>query len=113
MFGTEQEKQTVTGYLRELDTRAGDVAQHLRSQHPTRVDSRDQPAVDRWRGLVDSVHPSLTRDPLWPGFAAELDTSAAAGIDVAAELPRMSRPDATRDAPARRSDLCGTATATR
>ena len=99
VFGTEQEKQTVTGQLRELDTRVVDVSHHLRSQHPARTDAREQPAVDRWRGLVDSIHPSLTRDPLWPGFAAELDASAAAGIDVAGELPRMSRPDPTRSAP--------------
>ena len=51
----------------------------------------EQPATERWRGLVESVHPSLTKDLHWAAFAAELDASATAGIDVAAELPRMSR----------------------
>lgn len=94
VFGTDDEKQTVTGQLRELDTRIADVAGRLRTQHPSRAATLTQPARERWRGIVSSVHPSLTRDEQWPDFAAELDASTAAGIDVAAELPRMARPDA-------------------
>lgn len=93
VFGTDAEKQIITGQLRELDTRIADVAGDLRAEHPERASTIDQPATDRWRGIVSSIHPSLTRDELWPDFAAELDASAAAGIDVAHELPRMASPD--------------------
>ncbi|MBN9618660.1 MAG: hypothetical protein J0H43_02870, partial [Actinobacteria bacterium] len=57
------------------------------------------------RGLVESVHPSLTKDLHWAAFTAELDASAAAGIDVAAELPRMSRAPARTTTPAAGNDL--------
>jgi cell filamentation protein len=91
VHGTDQEKQVVAGQLRQLDALVVDVASYLRAHHPVRAASVEQPATERWRGLVESVHPSLTRDPHWAGFAAELDVSADAGIDVATELPRLSR----------------------
>jgi cell filamentation protein len=89
--GTEEEKQVVATQLPQLDALVVDVASYLRTHHRERATSVDQPATERWRGLAESVHPSLTRDPHWAGFAAELDASAAADIDVATELPRMAR----------------------
>lgn len=91
VHGTDQEQQVVTGQLRQLDALVVDVASYLRTHHSVRATSTEQPATERWRGLVESVHPSLTKDLHWAAFAAELDASASAGIDVAAELPRMSR----------------------
>ena len=91
VHGTDQDKQVVTGQLRQLDALVVDVASYLRTHHRERAASVDQPATERWRGLVESVHPSLTRDPHWAAFATELDASAAVGIDIATELPRMSR----------------------
>jgi cell filamentation protein len=91
VHGTDQEQQVVTGQLRQLDPLVVDVASYLRTHHSVRATSVEQPATERWRGLVESVHPSLTKDLHWAAFAAELDASATAGIDVAAELPRMSR----------------------
>jgi cell filamentation protein len=89
--GTEEEKQVVAGQLPQLDALVADVTSYLHTHHHERATSVDQPATERWRGLADSVHPSLTSDPHWAGFAAELDASAEAGIDVAIELPRMAR----------------------
>lgn len=91
VHGTDQEQQVVSGQLRQLDALVVDVASYLRTHHSVRATSTEQPATERWRGLVESVHPSLTKDLHWAAFAAELDASASAGIDVAAELPRMSR----------------------
>ena len=91
VHGTDQEQQVVAGQLRQLDALVVDVASYLRTHHSVRATSTEQPATERWRGLVESVHPSLTKDLHWAAFAAELDASASAGIDVAAELPRMSR----------------------
>lgn len=92
--GTDQEKHVVAGQLRQLDALVVDVASYLHTHHCARAASTEQPATERWRGLVASLHPSLTKDLHWAAFAAELDASAAAGIDVAAELPRMSRASA-------------------
>ena len=91
VHGTDQEQRVVAGQLRQLDALVVDVASYLRTHHSVRATSTEQPATERWRGLVESVHPSLTKDLHWAAFAAELDASASAGIDVAAELPRMSR----------------------
>jgi cell filamentation protein len=91
VHGTVQEKQVVAGQMRQLDALVVDVASYLRAHHPVRAASVEQPATERWRGLADSVHPRLTSDPHWAAFADELDTSAASGIDVAAELPRVAR----------------------
>lgn len=52
--------------------------------------SRLQPAAERWRGVAASVLPALTQTEDWPRSAADLDAGAAAGIDVATELPRLA-----------------------
>ena len=91
VHGADAQKPVVTEQARQLDALVVDVASYLRTHHSVRAVSVEQPATERWRGLVESVHPSLTKDLHWAAFAAELDASAAAGVDVAAELPRMSR----------------------
>ena len=89
VFVTEQEKLTLVPQLQELSDR------DRRRAHPPRpatdrLTSTEQPAADRWRGLVSSVLPALVEADNWPSFAAELDQGAAAGLDVARELPRLA-----------------------
>ncbi|MDT5023886.1 MAG: hypothetical protein QOE61_312, partial [Micromonosporaceae bacterium] len=44
---------------------------------------------DRWRAVVDSIDPRLTRDNGWLALAATLDRAAAEGMDIETELPRL------------------------
>lgn len=94
-FGSDADRTTLTGQLRELDQRLEVVRSYLGSL-PHRATTIEQPASQRWRGLAASILPALPLTGDWPRFARELDDGAAAGIDVAAELPRL----AVRDPPA-------------
>jgi hypothetical protein len=49
---------------------------------------------DDWADLADSVHERLAEGPDWPPLSAALDRAAAAGYDVAANLPRLAEQDA-------------------
>lgn len=95
VFGSAAERAALTPQLEELSRRAEAVRHHLDS-NPERPASTDQPAADRWRGIAASILPGLPQTKDWPRFAAELDEGAAAGIDLAAALPRL----AVRDTPA-------------
>lgn len=88
VFGTDEQKQTIAVQLEELGDRIGIVHPHLEI-YDQRATSTEQPAAERWRGLAASINPALTQDADWPQYAAVLDEAAAAGIDVAAELPSM------------------------
>jgi DNA primase catalytic core len=44
---------------------------------------------DRWRAVVDSIDPRLTRDNGWLALAATLDRAAAEGMDIETQLPRL------------------------
>jgi hypothetical protein len=94
VFGSDADRATLTDQLRELGDRLEVVRFHLASL-PERQTSTEQPASERWRGLATSILPTLPLTEDWPRFAGELDEGVAAGIDVAAELPRL----AVRDAP--------------
>lgn len=63
-------------------------------EYPTRASSVDQPATDRWRGIFDSIHPSLTRDQLWPDFPcmARPDPAGRPSIRTALTLRPAARP---------------------
>lgn len=88
VFGTDEQKQTIAGQLKELGERIGIVQLHLEI-HDQRATTTAQPAVDRWRGLAASINPAMTHSEDWPQYANALDTAAADGIDVATELPSM------------------------
>lgn len=49
------------------------------------------PPPARWAQLADSITPRLTADPSWPALARAIDRAAAAGVDVAAELPALAQ----------------------
>jgi cell filamentation protein len=89
VFGTDTQRATLHPQLEELHSRIAIVARHL-TAHPERPAMIDLPATERWRGLAASIQPALTQVENWPQFADELDNAAAAGIDVARELPRLA-----------------------
>ena len=109
VFGTDQERTTLVPQLEELGTRIDAVRAHLALQ-PDHLSTTEQPAEHRWRGLVSSVLPALVEADNWPTFAAELDQGAAAGVDVARELPRLAIRDP--EAPTTRPDPAAPSTAT-
>jgi cell filamentation protein len=88
VFGTDEQKQTIAVQLEELGDRIGIVHLHLEI-HDQRASTTEQPAADRWRGLAESINPTLSQVEDWPQYAAVLDSAAADGIDVATELPSM------------------------
>ena len=89
VFGTDAQREQLRPQLEELQARIGIVALHL-ADCPARGDGTEQPAAERWRGLVASVNPALTSAHDWASLAAELDRAAAAGIDVGRELPGLA-----------------------
>ena len=111
-FGTEEDRARLHQQVPELAARISNVLTYLDSQ-PVRAATREQPAEQRWRGLAASINPAIPQTDDWPTFAADMDTAAAAGVDVAAELHRItaditnkpirpaSEPAAARPAPRR------------
>ena len=96
-FGTDADRERLGPQHIELVERIDIVRYHLDGL-PERATTREQPPEQRWRGLAASINPALTQVDDWPQFAAELDAGAVAGIDVAAELHRLTKDVGTRTA---------------
>jgi hypothetical protein len=94
----------LTGQLRELGARLEAVRSHLYSL-PSRATTIEQLPGQRWRGLTSSILPTLPLTEDWPRFAGELDDGVAAGVDVAAELPRLAVRDSPVADPGRAAEL--------
>lgn len=102
IVGTGHDKAVLPAELPELDRRIGETYRYLADQ-PGRQISHDQPAADRWRGLVASHFPNLVGVERWPAFAERLDVGAAAGYDMPDELAALG-PGVKPDTVARRLD---------
>jgi len=100
VVGSEQDKAVLPAELRQLKGPIADTYRYLADQ-PVRQASRQQPAADRWRGLVASHYPGLVTVDRWPAFAGHLDVGAVAGYDMADELSALS-PGARPEEVARR-----------
>jgi DNA primase catalytic core len=65
-------------------TRAGDPDTRKDPSAPAR-----RRPEDRWRAVVASIDPRLTREDGWAALAATLDRAATEGMDIETELPRL------------------------
>src|SRR3954447_27029730 len=98
-FGAEEDRARLAPQLIELSTRVEQVGAYLDSR-PERATTLEQPAEHPWRGLAASIAPGLTEAENWPQFAAEMDSAAQSGVDVAGELHRIAH-DLRSDPPRR------------
>jgi cell filamentation protein len=89
-FGTDADRERLGPQSVELVERIDIVRYHLDGL-PERATTREQPPKQRWRGLAASINPALTQVDDWPQFAAELDAGAVTGVDVAADLHRLTK----------------------